>query len=257
MSPMNPRLLRPTGGRFTPRSISGLVLWLDGANDSSITLNGSTVSEWRDLSGFGRHCANPTGGNQPTRVTNGIGLDTTRSLYGNAGWTADQFTCFVAADINLSAGQSGNFARLFTQRFFSTNADWNSNPAFIPLVRFSNSNFGVAATNLSNGSHSVTAGSNPRPCVYVVTKATGATGAITIRLNGTTSATGNAGSTTGTTAALQYAVGMEINSTGVTNTSGGSRGEVYGVAAYSRLLSEAEITALTRLFGQQYGITVA
>jgi len=252
---MNPRLLRPTG-RFTPRSISGLELWLDGTNSSSITLNGSTVSEWRDLSGFGRHCAQPTAANQPTRVANGIGLTGARSLYGNAGWTADQFTCFVAA--NIDAGGSGTFARIFTQRFFAASADWNVNPAFVPLVKHAVNgvNFGVAATNASNGVHSVTAGSNPRPCVYVVTKATGATGAITIRLNGITSATGNAGNTTGTTAALQYAIGADLTSAGVSGTVT-VVGEVYGVAAYSRLLSETEITALTRLFGRQYGITVA
>ena len=33
--PMNPRTLRP-GSTFTPRSISGLALWLDAADTSSL-----------------------------------------------------------------------------------------------------------------------------------------------------------------------------------------------------------------------------
>ena len=49
---MSPRLLRPrASGAFTPKSISGLALWLDAADSSTITLNGSNVSSWADKSG--------------------------------------------------------------------------------------------------------------------------------------------------------------------------------------------------------------
>ncbi len=41
--PMSPRLLRPRATGFNPKSISGLKLWLDVANTSSLTFNGSTV----------------------------------------------------------------------------------------------------------------------------------------------------------------------------------------------------------------------
>lgn len=45
---MSPRLLRPrAGGGFTPKTIAGLQLWLDAADSSTVTLNGSAVSEWR------------------------------------------------------------------------------------------------------------------------------------------------------------------------------------------------------------------
>lgn len=36
---------------FTPRSISGLSLWLDAADNASLILSGSTVSQWNDKSG--------------------------------------------------------------------------------------------------------------------------------------------------------------------------------------------------------------
>jgi hypothetical protein len=71
---MNPRLLRPTASGFTPARIADLGLWLDASVTSSLTFNGSTVSEWRDLSGNGRHFAQTTAGSQPTgdnRTLNG------------------------------------------------------------------------------------------------------------------------------------------------------------------------------------------
>jgi hypothetical protein len=64
--PMNPRLLRPTAGTgFDPRKIVGLEAWWDASDASTITLNGSNVSEWRDKSGKGRHASQVTGANQP------------------------------------------------------------------------------------------------------------------------------------------------------------------------------------------------
>lgn len=63
--PMSPRLLRPRASGFDPRSITGLEMYLNAKVASSITLNGSNVSEWRDLSGKGRHATQATGANQP------------------------------------------------------------------------------------------------------------------------------------------------------------------------------------------------
>ena len=66
---MNPRLLVPRASGFSPKSISGLYLWLDASVLSSVTLNGSapnqTVSQWRDLSGNNRHFSQSTAGAQP------------------------------------------------------------------------------------------------------------------------------------------------------------------------------------------------
>jgi hypothetical protein len=66
--PMSPRLLRPTPTGFDPRRIANLGIWLDATVDSSLTFNGNTVSEWRDLSGNGRHFAQGTAASQPNGV---------------------------------------------------------------------------------------------------------------------------------------------------------------------------------------------
>jgi hypothetical protein len=67
--PMNPRLLRPLASGFNPKSIAGLEVWLDGNDSSTFTLNGSTVSEWRDKSGNSRHFAQGTALRQPAVTT--------------------------------------------------------------------------------------------------------------------------------------------------------------------------------------------
>ena len=55
-----------SSGIFTPLEISGLQLWLDANDSSTITLNGSTVSQWNDKSGNGYNVSQSTASNQPT-----------------------------------------------------------------------------------------------------------------------------------------------------------------------------------------------
>jgi len=54
---------------FTPLDISGLQLWLDADDSETITLNGSTVSQWDDKSGNDYHCVQGVASNQPTYAT--------------------------------------------------------------------------------------------------------------------------------------------------------------------------------------------
>ena len=56
-------------GTFDPSSISGLELWLDADDSSTITLNGSTVSQWDDKSGNNYHVTQSTASYQPTYNT--------------------------------------------------------------------------------------------------------------------------------------------------------------------------------------------
>ena len=56
---------------WSPSQIT-TALWLDAADASTVTLNGSTVSQWNDKSGNERHATQATAGNQPTYLTNEI-----------------------------------------------------------------------------------------------------------------------------------------------------------------------------------------
>lgn len=60
------------GAAWTPANIEGLSLWLDANDASTITLNGSTVSQWDDKSGNGYNVSNANASTQPDYLTTGF-----------------------------------------------------------------------------------------------------------------------------------------------------------------------------------------
>ena len=64
------------GARFTPKKISGLALWLDASDLSTITKDGSNyVSQWNDKSGKGFNVVQATGSAQPLWASNTIAFN--------------------------------------------------------------------------------------------------------------------------------------------------------------------------------------
>ena len=61
---MNPRLLRPRASGFNPRSISGLALWFDANDSSTITTVSGAVSQWNSKVG-GYTATQTTANNRP------------------------------------------------------------------------------------------------------------------------------------------------------------------------------------------------
>ena len=98
---MSPRLLRPRATGFNPRSISGLAAWYDASAASSITLNGSTVSQWADLSGNGRNQSQATAASQPTYNATGLNGKGTLTTTGTQWMQASAFASSSAATIFL------------------------------------------------------------------------------------------------------------------------------------------------------------
>ena len=118
--PMNPRLLRPTGGTFTPKTLAGLALWFDADDASTITLNSGNVSEWRDKSGNNRHATQGTAARQPAYTTNSLNgrpaLTAPGNVVQNKGMTTPTWTysaantalfVFKAAALNEAIYQRG------------------------------------------------------------------------------------------------------------------------------------------------------
>jgi hypothetical protein len=68
---MNPRLLRPLATGFNPKSISGLELWFDATDASTITTVSGAVSEWKSKAG-GRTSTQTTANNRPAYQATGI-----------------------------------------------------------------------------------------------------------------------------------------------------------------------------------------
>jgi len=57
---------------WTPADLTGLALWLDADDASTITLNGSDVSQWDDKSGGGNNASQATAAFQPAYVASSI-----------------------------------------------------------------------------------------------------------------------------------------------------------------------------------------
>ena len=142
---MSPRLLRPRDTAFTPRSISGLALWLDASSTdslfttdagavtavsspldiatpalwldasdaASITESGGLVSQWSDKSGNNRHAtasstARPTTGTRTVGGRNALDFNGTANSMatgGSAFPTAATHTVFLVYQLD-SASQS-------------------------------------------------------------------------------------------------------------------------------------------------------
>jgi hypothetical protein len=99
-------------GLWTPAALgSSLALWLDADDFSTITLNGSTVSQWRDKSGNGRHASQADVANQPTYTANG--------LNGKPELTFDGLTQFLNLPVSGAPTQNSSLIGVFQ----TTNAE--------------------------------------------------------------------------------------------------------------------------------------
>jgi len=94
----------PASLPFSPRNISGLSLWLDAADQSSMTLSGSSVTQWRDKSGNGLNVS--AASSQPTYVANGLNNLGTLAFNGSQNLTAGSVT---AGQLLGSTGTSATF----------------------------------------------------------------------------------------------------------------------------------------------------
>ncbi len=65
------QFLFSVSGGWSPASIT-TELWLDGSDASTITLNGSVVSQWNDKSGNGRHATQGDNAKRPIYLSNSI-----------------------------------------------------------------------------------------------------------------------------------------------------------------------------------------
>lgn len=116
---MSPRLLRPrASGGFDPKTAGTLAIWLNAANTSTLTYNGTTISQINDNSGNGRHFVQSTAASQPgTTTVNGLNAllfdgkwmrQTALSAYANQ-------TVIIVASRNAGTNASG-FASMFGYR---------------------------------------------------------------------------------------------------------------------------------------------
>lgn len=152
------------GSLWTPANLgANLSLWFDASDSNSITLNGSTVSQWSDKSGNAQHVVQATAGSQPTYTTNALNgkavltFGTSSILTNSTAAIDDPFSLFAVGAItgaigtfntlfrfNLAAtanpiglfggGTSGNFAT-----FFGNGSTWNDTNTNTPSIAVTSS----------------------------------------------------------------------------------------------------------------------
>ena len=84
---------------WTPSQLgASLALWLDAEDTSTITLNGSNVSQWDDKSGNGRHASQATAVIQPAYLATGFNSNPSIDFDGSN----DQLTTSYALDFPFS-----------------------------------------------------------------------------------------------------------------------------------------------------------
>ena len=109
----------------SPTSISGLALWLDAADASTLTLSGSNITSWNDKSGNGN---NATATGTPTYNTAGLNSRPATAFngscyfQGNVSITGQTLTCFAVGSFVNSGGGDQRFVSLAA----TGQADWNS-----------------------------------------------------------------------------------------------------------------------------------
>ena len=219
-------------------------LWLDAADASTITLNGSTVSQWNDKSGNTRHASQATTANQP--IISNTGLNSKRSV--NFDGNGDNLV-LPTGFLNGTAAFSVAFTMLAPPQLNdAVFGPSTANSTGLELVCTNVASFPTLAR--INGVNKITSGlwsTNSQPTISVLqadasstagwlngatVSAVSASGIAALNFNGvysigTYSGNGNQGNNSGTTVSAQMNLGEFIISTAVWSISDRQRIEGY------------------------------
>lgn len=136
---------------WTPSQIS-TTMWLDAADATTVTLNGSNVSQWNDKSGNGHHATQSSSSLQPAYTSSGLNgknvitfskdeLRVSNLSLNGSGW---EFYLVVTR----SSGTESN-GRFLSLKSTSYVNDWRDPSGWLPLFQLG---AGPTITSYNNGS---------------------------------------------------------------------------------------------------------
>ena len=145
---MNQRLLRPSASGFNPKSITGLALWLDASDASTLfqdaaattpaTATSDPVGAWLDKSGNARHLTQATSAARPSLLTNGISSKpalnfdgTDDNIWRQPGLTSDDLSILMVHQTNF---MSGGVTYEFTHQGDTTNSQSVTGTGFVNVA---------------------------------------------------------------------------------------------------------------------------
>jgi hypothetical protein len=218
------RTFFPTTPLFVPTQISGVQIWLDAADATTLTLSGSNVTTWSDKSGNGRNTTTAFG--SPTYSTTALNSRpavsfNSTAFRGNFAFTGTQLHCFIVT----AMAQNGAFPRLLSLGN-TTQTDYDAPQTCIPFtIDFGTANLRVVRNNTAVNA-AFPAFNTPFLGVsaqYANTQEVGVNGQIVPNTVGT-----------GTSAAFgitQYGIGIHVGTNGE-QTFVGSIGEILVYGSY-------------------------
>lgn len=265
--PMSPRLLRPRATGFNPTNVSGLWAWFDAADQSTMTLNGSTVSEWRSKSGAGGIVlAQGTASAQPTL---------TQSYYsGRSALTFDGGDFLTDLDSGLPINGTTiavvwdettrvAFAGILIGRP-AAGDDFSRNDGFrLSLHEGANIPTSIVWRNVGSDidarapSASEAAALGRNVVLVTIEPSVSNVGRAVVRYNGNagTADTSYGAPTGGVTTTTGTLVGARFVG-GVVDTAYRFNGRMCEIAVWNRALSSSEIQSVERYLGNRWGVTV-
>ena len=116
-SPVTTGLKLVANKRWSPLVPGGCQLWLDASDSSTITLSGSTVTQWRDKSGNG--CNTTSIGGTPALTANAVNgvqaiyMNGSSFLSGNNSNTTSTATFFVVATLTSGQGAGQQYTSVY------------------------------------------------------------------------------------------------------------------------------------------------
>jgi hypothetical protein len=220
-----------TPSAFSPSDISNLAIWLDAADASTLTLDGSNnVEQWNDKSGNGRHVEQSNATLRPARTLSSInGLTaltfdgTDDRLIGTFASIAQPATFFIVSRIANVTGAK----ILFDSRQTTAHS------------LFSN----AAALSIISAASSISGGTVAAATAFMSSGQFNGASSV-LRLNRSQVATGNAG-----VGSLTDGISLGISRTGGSPLNGSIAELVY----YSKLLSAGEITSVEDYLAAKWG----
>jgi hypothetical protein len=235
---MSPRLMRPRATGFNPKTLTGLLVWMDSSDSSTYTI-ASGVSEWRDKSGNGRSFTQSTANNQPivsATTQNGKALlefDGVNDKLAATGNWLQIANCTLFAAYRRTAGVYGGIIT-------STGNSDNSPGIIVDTSRGAvrgYSNFSPEAVGAADSFH--------------IVSGTVTNGATVTYTNGTQISTSVASGTLGVD---QTTTSIGTYRQAAANYFGGYIGEIL---AWNRVLTTTERQTVERWLGKRWGVTVA
>ena len=226
-----------------PLAIQGIQLWLDAADTSSMTLSGSTVTQWRDKSGVGNSPTVYSGVSYSTGQQNNLGTINLGNYSGSMTGTITPslqnsvMSCFFVFKLNGTSSDNGSHSILV----FS-----NPGSGDLRTVEERNGNFRFLTFNPSVVILSTPAISGS----YVLWFSGQNTTNMYARLNGTSLT--SASISTNNRNSSQYAIGTNLESPLSTPT--GWNGYVAEMVVYNSLLSVSQQEEIEGYLAWKWGL---